>query len=85
MRESNPDHYYHAEAYCLMAEMISPGVFEYYEDAVNRWEEDDKEKIRKAGNDAADIIVPASQEDLESLTQEHFLNSLRIKSPKILG
>jgi len=44
-RESGPDHFFHAEAYCKLAELIDPNVIQYYSDRVDEYKDKTRAEI----------------------------------------
>jgi len=81
-RETGPDHYFHAEAYCKLAEMLDSGVMEYYTEGAEDSKGLTKEEWLKKTEEQKPLI-PEKEEELRLLTAENFLNKLKFYTPKI--
>jgi len=75
-RETSPDHYFHAEGYCKLAEMLDSGVMEYYVEGTKELEKfTNEEWAEKIKTDKP--LIPKNEEELRLLTAESFLDRLR--------
>jgi len=83
-RESSPDHYLHAEAYCKFGELIDPNIFSYYISKVKEFDGQTKEEIEAEAKKLRPLISKDPKE-LAVMSAEGFLAKLYDHTEQILG
>jgi len=83
-REVGPDHYFHAEAYCEMAEQLDDRILDYYKKKSDEYNGMTKEEI-DAKIKKKNKIVPKNKKKLELMRAEEFLRNLSNQSESFLG
>jgi len=68
-RESSPDHFFHAEAYCKMAEMLDPNILQFYEDRTREMAGRTKEEIDAEFEKSKPLIPRISVEEKEAIEE----------------
>jgi len=68
-RESGPDHFFHAEAYCKMAEMLDPNILQFYEDRTREMYGKSKEEIDAEYEKSKPLIPRVSIEEKEAIEE----------------
>jgi hypothetical protein len=69
-RESGPDHYFHAEAYCKMAQLINPQILNYYSSKVKEYSEYTKEEIEASESKNRPFLPKVEIEEIEENGQK---------------
>jgi len=83
-RESGPDHYFHAEAYCKFAELLDPNVIQFYIDKnVEFAKQTQEEQAMQYKKDKP--LIPTDIEELKLVRAESFLNSLFYHTEELLS
>ena len=63
-RESGADHYFHAEAYCKLAELLDPKIMNYYADKVAEYAKHTKEEIEQAEREKKSLIPEVKKTEI---------------------
>jgi len=66
-RESGPDHFFHAEAYCKLAEMIDPNILQFYVDRTKEYASKSKEEIDANYEKSKKLIPSISVEEKQAI------------------
>lgn len=66
-RESGADHFFHAEAYCKLAEMVDPNIMQFYSDKNKQYENMTKEEIDAESEKDKKLIPRLSVEEKKAL------------------
>lgn len=83
-RESGPDHYFHAEAYCVMAEQIDDRILDFYAEKVQEFGDKSFEEI-DAETKSKEELIPRNEVELKNMNSIQFLNRLTNHTPEIMG
>lgn len=83
-RESGPDHYFHAEGYCIMAQNTDDRILDYYTKQVETFKDQNLAEIEMDAKRKEDLI-PKTQAKLELLNSQTFLNRITNHTEEILG
>ncbi len=68
-RESGPDHFLHAEAYCKLAEMIDPNMMQFYKDRTAEYSQHTKEET-DAEYEKSKVLIPrVSVSDMKAINK----------------
>lgn len=83
-RESSPDHLFHAEAYCKLAEEMDDRILQFYKDRNTEYE--GKTKVEVEAQEAKSRpLIPKTEQEMMEYTPEDFLSRLSNKPESILG
>jgi len=83
-RESGADHYFHAEAYCVMAQQIDDRILDYYSKTMSQFDGMNMAEIEADVKKKEDLI-PKGEAELKRLDSYQFLNRLTSHTEEILG
>ena len=89
-RESGVDHFFHAEAYCKLAELIDSNVIRFYTDRVSEYAGKTKEEIDR-GVEKEKSLIPKLKtgeydtEQMKLMSAEGFLRNLFVHTEELLG
>ena len=83
-RESGPDHFFHAEAYCKLAEEIDDRILDYYTNLMSTVGHLDKAQLdakeRRKGE-----LIPKDKRELELMDSQSFLKRVYNRTEEVLG
>ena len=66
-RESGPDHFFHAEAYCKLAEMVDPNILQYYSDKGKEFGAKTKAEITQEQRSKKELVPTMTVEEKEAI------------------
>jgi hypothetical protein len=83
-RESGADHYFHAEAYCYMAQQIDDRILDYYGDQLSEFENKNFAEI-EANRKKKEDLIPKTEIELRNMTSYQFLDRITNHTEEIVS